>query len=122
MVIFDTTVLIALYRGNIVVKESIEQMGRGPFYISTITYAEFMVGAKDKADIAKIERHLANYTVIPLHEQITDIFMELFKVYTLSHRPGIADMLIAATALHYDLSVFTHNKKHFHYIPGIQLL
>lgn len=122
MVIFDTTVLIELYRGNVSVKEKIVQMGTGTFYVSSITSAEFMVGARDKADLANIEKHLANYTAIPPSEHITGIFMELFRTYTLTHRPGVADMIIAATALHYDLPVFTHNKKHFQYIPGLRLL
>ncbi len=122
MVIFDTTVLIELYRGNAAVKQQIEQLERVPFYISCVTAAEFMAGAKNKADLANIEKHLANYTSIPLSEKITDIFIETFKKYTLTHRPGIADTLIAATALYYALPVFTHNKKHFQYLPGIKLL
>ena len=35
---------------------------------------------------------------------------------------GIADVLIAATALEFNFSVLTHNVRHFSYVPGLQVL
>lgn len=122
MVIFDTTVLIGLYRGNVTVKESIEKMGVQPFFISCITSAEFMVGAKNADDLKTIENHLGNYTVLPLNEGITQIFQTLIQTHLLAYRPGIADTLIAATALYYDLPLFTHNKKHFQHMKDLRLV
>ncbi len=122
MVIFDTNILIELYRGNEVVKQETANLQASVFYISSITAAEFMVGAKDKADLKKIEKQLSKYTIIPINNDISDIFLDLFKTLTLSHRPGIADTLIAATALYYHLPLYTYNKRHFQFIPGIQLL
>lgn len=81
-----------------------------------------MVGAKDKADFKRIEKQLNKYTTIPINTDISEIFTDLFKKLTLSHRPGIADTLIAATALYYHLPLYTYNKKHFQFIPGIQLV
>jgi len=122
MVIFDTNILIELYRGNLKVKEETERIKSNVFYVSSITVAEFMVGAKDKADFKRIEKQLSKYTPIPINPDITDIFIDLFRTLTLSHRPGIADTLIAATALYYHLPLYTYNKKHFQFIPGIQLI
>jgi predicted nucleic acid-binding protein len=122
MVIFDTNILIELYRGNLVVRNEIQQMKPDIYYVSSITAAEFMVGAKDKADFQRIEKHLAKYTIIPVNTDISDIFIDLFKMYTLSHRPAIADTLIAATALYYHLPLYTLNKKDFRFIPGIELI
>lgn len=118
----DTNILIELYRGNQTVKDETALIKSNVFYISSITVAEFMVGAKDKRDLKLIEKQLSKYTAIPINTDITDIFIDLFKTLTLSHRPGIADTLIAATALYYHLPLYTHNKKHFQFIPGIQLL
>jgi tRNA(fMet)-specific endonuclease VapC len=122
MVIFDTNILIELYRGNVVVRDGISRIEADVFYVSSITVAEFMVGAKNKVDLEKIEKHLNTYTVIPIDTDISDIFIDLFRTFTLSHRPGIADTLIAATALHYHLPLYTLNKKHFQFIPGITLI
>jgi tRNA(fMet)-specific endonuclease VapC len=122
MVIFDTNILIELYRGNLSVKEEIQKIKSNVFYVSSITVAEFMVGAKNKDDLKRITDQLSNYTPIPINTEINDIFIDLFRTFTLSHRPGIADSLIAATALYYHLPLYTHNKKHFQFIPGIELL
>jgi tRNA(fMet)-specific endonuclease VapC len=122
MVIFDTTVLIELYRGNVLVKQKIEELAPDTIYISGITFAEFMVGAKDKQDFVQIQKQLSNYTMLPINEGINGIFIELFTSFSLSYRPGIADTLIAATALYYDLPIYTQNRKHFGFIPGIRLI
>ena len=121
MVIFDTNILIELYRGNLAVKEDVERMNASVFYVSSITVAEFMVGAKDKVDFKRIENQLSKYTPIPINTAITEIFIDLFRTFTLSRKPGIADTLIAATALYYHLPLYTLNRKHFHFIPGIEL-
>ncbi len=122
MVIFDTNILIELYKGNTAIQQEIRLLNADVFYISSITFAEFIVGAKDKAEIRKLERILENYTLIPLTEPITEIFIDLFKTFTLSHRPSIPDTLIAATALYYNLPLYTLNKRHFQFIPGINLV
>ena len=122
MVIFDTNILIELYRSNAVVKNNIQNIGSNIFYISSITTAEFIAGARDKSELAKIEKQLSKYTAIPINTDINDIFIDLIRNLTLSHRPSIPDALIAATALYYGLPLYTLNKKHFQYIPGIQLL
>ena len=40
MVIFDTNILIDLYRGNLSLKEEVENIGSTNFYISCITVVE----------------------------------------------------------------------------------
>jgi tRNA(fMet)-specific endonuclease VapC len=122
MVIFGTNILIELYRGNLVVQQEIQQIKSDVFYISSITAAEFMVRAQDKTDFQRIEKHLKKYTIIPVNGDISDIFIDLFRTYTLSHRPAVADTLIAATALYYHLPIYTLNKKDFRFIPGIELI
>lgn len=122
MVIFDTNILIELYRGNVAIKQSAQQFKSNVFYISTITAAEFIIGAKNKVDFARLENDLAKYTIIPINSEISQVFSNLYKTFALSHRPEIADTLIAATALYYDLPLYTLNKKHFQFIPGIQLI
>jgi tRNA(fMet)-specific endonuclease VapC len=121
MVIFDTNILIEIYRGNEFIQSTVELIIDDTIYISAITAAEFLVGAKDSKDFIRLEKDLEDYTQIPLSPEITGIFLDLFKKYTLSRRPDIADTLIAATALYYDLPLYTLNKKHFQFIPGLRL-
>jgi len=42
--------------------------------------------------------------------------------HSLSHRPYIGDMLIAATALCFNAPLFTLNTKDFKYIKGLKLV
>jgi tRNA(fMet)-specific endonuclease VapC len=55
MVIFDTNILIELYRGNQAIKEGVENINSNVFYVSCITVAEFMVGAKNKPILKKLK-------------------------------------------------------------------
>ena len=87
-----------------------------------LTVAEFLVGARNKQEIRRIRKHLDYYTMLPITSEITEVFVNLFQEYSLSHKPSIPDTLIAATSLHYELSVLTLNKKDFRYFPGIKLV
>ncbi|WP_390937642.1 PIN domain-containing protein [Parapedobacter soli] len=69
-----------------------------------------------------IRKHIDHYTILPITREISDVFIDLFQQYSLSHKPSIPDTLIAATALHYGLPVLTLNKKDFQYFPGIALM
>lgn len=122
MVILDTNILIELYKGDQVARSLIQNFAKDDICISAITAAEFMVGAKDKADFKRISKYLDEYIYLPIDIETTDVFMGLFNEYSLSHRPGIADTLIAATALRHDIPLLTYNKRHFQYIPGITLV
>jgi tRNA(fMet)-specific endonuclease VapC len=41
--------------------------------------------------------------------------------FSLSHILSLPDAFIAATAIHYDISLYTLNKKDFRYIPDLKL-
>jgi len=71
--------------------------------------------------LKKIEKHLNHYQLLNFTPEITKIFIELMQKYSLSHKPFIGDMLIAATALanHYEL--YTLNLKDFRYISELKL-
>ena len=47
--------------------------------------------------------------------------VDLVARYRLSHKMDIEDALIAATAIYYDVQLFTLNIKDFTFIPGIKL-
>jgi len=122
MVIFDTNILIELYRGNEQIREAVLTLDNATFYISAITAAEFLVGARDKQEMRAIRKQLNYYNALPITEDISNLFVNLFQEYSLSHKPSIPDTLIAATSLYYDLPLLTLNKRDFQYFPGIKLL
>ena len=75
-----------------------------------------------EAHLASLRRFLAAFRVLPL----TDPIMEGFAHTRADlRRQGMLipdlDLLIAATALHHDLTLLTRNLRHFSRIPDLKL-
>jgi len=90
-------------------------------YISVITRAELIRGARDKSHMTKIIRNIEPFTVIDMDSEISYYFNQLMEQYALSHQIGISDAIIAATALNYNLPLLTCNTKHLKYIKSLYL-
>jgi tRNA(fMet)-specific endonuclease VapC len=121
MILCDTNILIEFYKGNPATIQALRDIGQASIAVSVITKAELLFGARDKQELAKINRHLACCHCYPLTTDISDLFIGLMADYSLSHRPSIPDMLIAATALNYNLELYTLNTKDFKFIPNMRL-
>jgi tRNA(fMet)-specific endonuclease VapC len=121
MILCDTNVLIEFYKNNPQIMADLRQIGLQNLAVSVITVAELYYGALNKAELRKIKKHLALMHQIPVTRDISLRFLELMEMYALSHRPGIPDVLIAATALDHDLSLFTLNVKDFRFIPDLKI-
>ncbi len=59
--------------------------------------------------------------VLPLTPAISALSVSLMEQFAWSRRPGVDDMLIAATALSRKEMLATGNVKHFDFIPGLVL-
>ncbi|MCD4745564.1 MAG: type II toxin-antitoxin system VapC family toxin [Bacteroidales bacterium] len=102
------------------VKE-IKNIGEQSIYISSVTAAELYFGALNKEELDKIRKRINRIIHIPINESITEIFENLMIKYSLIHKIGIPDAIIAATAIHYSIPLYTLNKKDFYFIPDIIL-
>jgi tRNA(fMet)-specific endonuclease VapC len=121
MILCDTNVLIEFYKNNPRITAELRQVGLGNLTVSVITVAELYYGALNKSELKMIKENLALMHQIPVTRDISLRFLELMETYSLSHKPGIPDMLIAATALDDDLTLFTLNVKDFQYIPDLKI-
>jgi len=122
MVIFDTNILIEIYRGNDDIREKIYAHNFENIYISDITVSEFLIGARDKKELYRIKKILKYYAAIPINASISQLAVELYETYSLSHKPSIPDLLIAATSIFYKIPLYTLNKKDFVYLPDLVLV
>lgn len=123
MVVVDADIIIMVLRGNQYAANYLkEEVGAWQIVLSCITVTEIMQGAKDKQDLQRINKFLNQYIVVPIQLEISEIFTNLVNKFVLSHDTGIADTLVAATALHYNLPLLTNNQKHFKHIPNLQLV
>lgn len=121
IVICDTNILIDALKQKAEVIKQINLIGKNNIAISIITVAELLFGARDKKEYNKIKKDIDYIRIIHINSEICELFINLVEKYALSHQIGIPDTFIAASALYYDVELFTFNKKDFKFIPGIKL-
>ena len=121
MILCDTNILIEFYKANPSVIQTLQHIGSVNIAVSVITKAELFYGARDKQELIKIKRHLSLRHCYGLNDAISTLFIELMSRYSLSHKVSIPDMLIAATAISYELELYTLNSKDFKFIPELNL-
>ncbi len=88
--------------------------------ISVITAAELYAGVREGVERAKLDTFLLAFVVIPLDSAIAVRGGLLRRDYGKSHGMGLADALIAATALVRQVQLVSLNRKHFPMLPDIR--
>jgi len=89
--------------------------------VSVVSYLEVLRGCRDRREANDIREFMEEWftEVVPLKSEIGDSAVLLMAQFALSRRPGVDDMLIAATALSRKETVVTGNFKHFDFISGL---
>lgn len=89
--------------------------------VSVVSYLEVLRGCRDRLEANDFREFMEEWftEVVPLKPEIGDSAVSLMARFALSHRPGVDNMLIAATALYHRETVATGNVKHFDFIPGL---
>lgn len=121
MIMCDTNVLVEFLKARQPVLGQLQKISLANLSISEVVRAELIFGALDKSDLSFILKGIAPLRQFSLHAAISVVAINLMQQFSLSHRLGFPDALIAATALHHGLPLFTLNRKDFRYIPGLQL-
>lgn len=119
--IIDTDVMIWFLRGN---QRAIDfVMDAMPFSISIITYMELVQGMRDKRELTKMKKALAemNVEIIPLSEDISRRASDYVEMYSLSHSMELADALIAGTCVVENETLVTANDKHYKVVQELQM-
>jgi len=121
MLILDTNIIIELFKGNpetIKILNDVDET----FAISIVTSMELYYGAINKRELNKIKNFLNDFKILPINEKISQFALNLIENYSKSHGLNIPDALIASTALYYNATLLTYNKKDFHYIKNLKML
>jgi predicted nucleic acid-binding protein len=118
---YDTDVLIWLLRGNLNAARTLD--GDDDRRVSAVTYMELLQGARDSREVRSIKALLFEFSIrtIPLTENIghrASIYMEEYGLQT---DLGLADALLAATAVEIQMPFCTANTKHYRLIKEIDL-
>lgn len=123
--LLDTCTCISMFRNEGRVRETLSRVGIRNCFISEITIAELYFGLakaenqkRKLDDIREVQRL---FRVIPVYSS----FKEYGEIrYSLEHsgqRVDQFDLLIGATALHYNLTLVTSNLKHFERMEGLEI-
>ena len=121
MLLLDTNIVIEFWKQNPAIRANLMVFQPEDLFISVVTEAELLAGARDKPDLRTIQRDLELLNILPLEPTIGKRAIELLTAHTLSQRLKLADALIAATALYHGLPLYTLNRKDFRYLAGLQL-
>lgn len=113
-VLLDSGVLILHLRNQAGYTALLEELaGQGTLFISTMTRFEILQGMKERERETTLET-LDVVESLPVLDEIADQAGELVRNWRAQGITlGIADALIAATAIQHNLSLVTTNPKHF---------
>lgn len=110
--LIDTNILIDFLRGDKKAVDFLTQINQTSL-LSTITVAELYSGTEGQHELQQLELLIFRFTVVSLTPDIARKSGLIKKEYHPSHNIGIADAVIAATALEHNAKLFTLNLKDF---------
>ncbi len=95
--------------------------------ISVITYGEVREGAlysrQPQVDMKRWQQFTGGVDILQVTLAIADVWSELRGLLRSTGKPvGDNDLLIASTALFFQMTLISRNGKHFARIPGLRLL
>lgn len=119
--LFDTDVLIWIFRGNAKAARLVDSIEERR--ISVISYMELIQGARNRREMKQIKSFLLDYQieVIPLSENIGHRASIYVEEHGLQMAFSASDSIIAATAAELGLTLCTTNQKHYKPIKDLDL-
>jgi len=121
----DSDILIDVLRKNTLAISMLDVLlSKGPVAVSVVSRMETIRGCLNCEAQQQAERLLKQLQLVGLDAQIATRADHLVTQYFLSHRLAVADALIAATAIVYELPLLSKNQKDFRFLDkaGLQLL
>ena len=119
--LIDTDVIIWYMRGNKNAFNALKKQNQ--FSISAITYMELVQGMRNKNELSLLRKSLKSWgtKIIYISEEISIKAIFYVEKHYLSHSMQLADALIGATAVSYDVPLLTGNDKHYKIVKEIRI-
>jgi predicted nucleic acid-binding protein len=123
LIIVDTDILIDVGRGDQLALNHLETLETNSIIaVSAVTQMELIIGCQNKKELRITERFLERFEILRPNEQVSNIAVKLLREYRLSHGLLIADAIIAATAISFDVQFVSKNQKDYRFIERLNLL
>ena len=126
MYLLDTDTIIYSLKGHEAVQKNLSTHIDDPMSLSVISLMELYYGAyksqKVTSNLSKIRILEKTFEIIPTGTEIAEIFGILKTDLEKSGNPlDDFDLIIAACAMTYNLTLVTNNYRHFERIDGLKL-
>jgi predicted nucleic acid-binding protein len=126
MYLLDTDIIIYSLKANEIVKQNLQYHLNDPIKISAVTLMELYYGAyksqKIESNLAKIKTIESSLDIVPISQELVEIFGLLKSNLEKTGKPlDDFDLILASTALSYNLILVTNNEKHFQRIDGLKI-
>lgn len=126
MYLLDTDILIYSLKGNEAVLRHVENRQHDPMQISIISLMELYYGAhkseRSAANLARVRRIENSFDILQVDRSIAETFGMIKSDLESQGTPlDDFDLVIAATALAFNLTMVTNNEKHFQRVHGLRL-
>lgn len=124
--LIDTDWVIHYLNGAVAITQKLEELKPEGLAISIITLAEIYEGIfyskNPEASQKGVNDFLEEVSILGIKEDICKIFgQERGRLRRQGNIIGDFDLLIAATCLHYSLTLLTNNVRHFERVVGLQM-
>lgn len=116
--LLDTSILIGYLRNQPAAVTYVEATAHQQI-LSAVVVAELYGGVREGQERATLDALIGAYTVLPVTSSLAVAAGLLWRQYRPSHGVGLADALLAATALTHGLTLITLNQKHFPMLPNL---
>ena len=122
--LLDTNVLICMFKNQHGIREKILEVGFANCAVSDLTLAELYVGMykggneKQRKEVDFVKSH---FEIIPDSMALETYAKVRANLELQGQRIDTIDCIIGCTAIIYNMTVVTHNQKHFERIPGIKI-
>ena len=120
-VCLDTDVLVDCLRGLPAAERWLQAHAEDEFVVPGIAAMELLVGARDRADLKRIQAFLRGFEVIWPDAREFARAWDLLAAHHLASGVGIPDAIIAAQAIERSLRLQSLNLKHYRVFPGLNV-
>lgn len=122
-ILIDTDLLIDLANNDLAAKNYLVVESQiSSLVISVITQMELVIGCRNKKELEALNKLMLQFQIMQLSESISIKAEQLVRVYYLSHGLLIADALIAATAIEFQIPLLSKNQRDYRFIQELNLL
>lgn len=121
MILCDTNIFISAFNGRQDTIDQLDKIGLDEIVLSAVTVMELFQGMGNKEELARMKKKIRYYDIVQIDQDISTKAIEFIESFKLSHGLQIPDAIIGATAVIYQIPLYTYNLRDFDFLPNINL-